>query len=224
MNKNEMEAHHVEYNRLSEEVRKAQARGLYGDAIKLAKDSWSHIDGMLQYARRHLKVEISSIDTIEVVLKYAPLLFDKSSLDEIGTLLKECRTVEKNTSENMGEKLSNARDLMWNAHRLWNHIEHHSCVYQNTLRDTLGGDQDQWRRMVELWEKMGLLRRQRTGTSCQLSLATRFGELVTGKCQFCGELAEAPKAMFLEKVTCTQCSQHVLFVILDKKGIEPQRN
>jgi hypothetical protein len=41
-----------------------------------------------------------------------------------------------------------------------------------------------------------------------------MGELVRGKCPECGNVDEAPKAMFLEQVACPQCRARVVFVLL----------
>jgi hypothetical protein len=102
---------------------------------------------------------------------------------------------------------------MWDAHRMWNHIEEHPETMQDGLRATLGGHQGRWRSIAEAWEKMGVLRRIPQGGSYRLAFITRLGEVVAAKCPSCGDVLEAPKAMWLEHTECPTCHSSVSFVI-----------
>ena len=195
-------------------VRSAQQEGLYSDAVKLALLSWEHIDGMMQHARKYEDREFGSIDAIDVVLKYAPLLFDFQSLRALETLLKNERRIERDTSENLTDNLATARALMWDAHRLWDHLEQHPDARQDELRTMLGGDQDRWRSLAEAWDKMCLVRRTPEANSYRLTLCTHLDEVVAAKCCSCGTVAKAPKATFLENLTCAACGNMSVFVIL----------
>ncbi len=215
MTKAEMEAHRTEYFALMGKARAAQQDGLYRKAIELALASYDHIDGMMQYERRYEEREFDSVESIDLILKYAPVLFDFPSLDALEDLLKTQRRIEKNTSDDLGERLSNARTLMWDAHRMWDHLEQHPEARQDDLRHALGGDQDRWRSVAERWAKMGLLHRTPEGNSYRLALCTRMGQVVSGKCFSCGAVAEAPKAMFMEELACPDCRTRGLFVIIE---------
>jgi hypothetical protein len=149
-----------------------------------------------------------------MTLRYAPFLLDFESLNNLELLLKDCRRIEKNTASNFADKLAESRALMQEAYRLWDHIECHPHCRQDGLRKKIGGDQDKWRAIVETWQKMGLLHREPEDTSYRLSLRTRMGQIVAAKCPFCGNVVEAPKAMFLELTACPDCMNKVLFVIL----------
>ncbi|MHC4696999.1 MAG: hypothetical protein ACYTFA_09670 [Planctomycetota bacterium] len=200
---------------------KAQAahhEGLYRDAVEAALSSWEYIDGMMQYERRYEEKEFDGIKAIDMVLKYAPLVLDFHSLDKLESLLKNQRRIEKNTSESLAERLTQARALMWDAHRMWDHLEQHGEARQDKLSRILGGEQDKYRSVAETWEKMGLLQRTPEGGSYRLALSTRMGEVVSGKCPSCGAVAEAPKSMFLEEMRCPDCRVKVLFVLLPKGG------
>jgi uncharacterized OB-fold protein len=67
--------------------------------------------------------------------------------------------------------------------------------------------------VAEAWERMGLVRRTPAGGSYRLALSTRTGQVVSGKCPACGHVADAPKAMFFEPMTCPACSINATFVI-----------
>ena len=212
-----MEDHRAEYQALMSKAQSAEREGFYRRAVELALASWDHIDGMMQYERRYEKKEFANIQGIEMILKYAPLLFDFPNLDKLEAVLKNYRRIEKNTSDNLADKLAEARALMWDAHRLWDHLERHPETKQNKLRQLLGGDQEQWRSVVNTWDKMGLVRRAPEDGSYRLSLSTRMGKVVPGKCPACGGIVTAPKAMLLEKSACPRCGRSVLPVILSSK-------
>ena len=218
MSKAEMEDHQRTYQSLMADARTAERAGLYRTAIEKALESWKHIDGMMQYERRYEDREFGSIPAIDLTLKYAPLLLDFVSLDALEGLLKDCRRIERNTSDNLGEKLATARTRMWEAYHLWDYLEWNPIVRQDELRRLLGGDQDHWRFLAESWDRMGLLRREPEGGTYRLALSTRMGEVVPAKCPACGSVVEAPKAMFLEERACPKCRAGNLFVILSTQS------
>lgn len=220
MNKDEMEQHHECYHVLMRQARDAEAEGMYRAAVDRALESWDHVDGMMKYERKYSDKEFSTIPAIELPLRYAPMLFDIASLDRLEELLKSRRAIEKNTSDSLKEKLKQARQRLGNAHRLWNYLEYHPDARQDQLRTVLGGSQDRWRAMAEMWEKMGLVDRTPEGGSYRLSLTTRIGRIVLGRCSNCGHVAEAPKAMFLEALSCPECETESNFVILASEPID----
>jgi hypothetical protein len=174
---------------------------------------------MMQYERRFEKKEtIKSIEGMDLVLKYAPLLLDFISLDRLASLLASRRRIDKNTTESYSDKLAEARARMWDVHRLWGHLERNPQTRQDELAGVLGGDQNEWRSVAEAWEKMGLLTRSPEGRSYCLTLSTRMGEVVPAKCSACGVVSEAPKAIFLEKLSCPDCDATAVFVLLRKGG------
>lgn len=217
MKKADMEAHRAKYHALMSEARLAERAGLYRKAIESALASWDHIDGMIQFERKYEGKGFASIPTVEIILRYAPLLLDFQSLDALEILLKNFRRIERDTSDSLADKLARARARMWDNHRLWDHLERHPDIRQNELRRVLGGDQAQWRSVADAWEKMGLLRRTPEGGSYRVALSTRLGEPVPAKCPSCGEVVKAPKAIFLEKTACPECREDVLFVILSRE-------
>ena len=217
MKKADMEAHQAQYKKLINKARTAEREGLYTQTVELALASWDYVDGMMLYERKYNNNDFSSIWGIDLILKYAPLLLDFPSLDKLEGLLKSCRRIEKNTSECLAEKLSEARSFLHTSHRLWNHIENNPETRQDQIRKKLGGQQKQWDSIAEKWEQMGLLQRTPENGSYRLSLSTRLGQLIVGKCSSCGEITEAPKAMLLEKVTCPQCNNTAWFVITSTK-------
>ncbi len=214
MKKAEMEYHSQQYQELMQQARRAETLGMYQEAVSLALTCWNHTDGMMQYQRKYEKKEFSSIPAIDIVLKYAPTLFDHEALQTLQNLLQKCKRVERNTSESLGDKLNQARKKMWEAHQLWGHIEMNPGCRQDELNRVLGGNQDRWRETAEMWEKMGLLNRKAERGSYKLDFQTRMDAVIHGKCPACGENVEAPKSMLIERQRCPECQEEIRFVLL----------
>lgn len=212
--KAEMEEDQANYAAWMAKARSAEREGMYHEAVRLALASWDYIDGMMQYERKYADREFANVQGIEIVLRYAPLLLDYKSLDELESLLKKYPRIDRVATDDIAQQLADARGQMWDAHRLWDHLERHPGFRQDKLRHDLGGDQEQWRTVVEFWERMGLVVRTPEGGSYRVALGTRMGGVVTARCPACGKTASAPKAMFFEELDCPECGVRVVLVIL----------
>ena len=196
-------------------AREAESHGMYAIAIDRAIEAWPFIDGMMQYCRRFEETEFKSVAAIDMVLRYAPLLFNSAALEKLGAMLKAEKRIDKNASADLAAMLTKARERLWMNHRMFCHLEERPGTRQDMLRTEIGGDQDYWRSAAEAWAAMGLLRREPVSNSYRLTLVTRLGEVVWGKCPNCGDRAQAPKAMFLEALSCTACKKSGEFVFVE---------
>lgn len=218
MKKAELEEHRDAYCAQMEKAATAQSEGMYKAAMDAAIGAWPYIDGMMQYERKFQEREFTSVEAIDLVLRYAPLLLDVKPLNRLEGLLAERKRIERDTSEDIAGLLGRARERIEANYRLWSYLEYHPNTRQDELREIMGGDQNYWREVAEAWEKMGLLRRVQEGRSYRLSLATRMGEVVGAKCPQCGTFVEAPKGILLDESPCPSCRKRVHFVILGSAG------
>ena len=213
MKKSEMVEHYRLYHGLVKAARSLVSQGEFGRAVAKCREAWDHADGMMQYGRKYEYQEYSSLEAIEIVLKRAPLLFDFESLDALEELLKSFRRIDKNTNKNLAKGLTASRDLMCRAHELWNCLEAKPGVRQDQLRRILGADQDQWRKIAESWDRMGVVAREKEDASYRLYLRTRMDANATARCPSCGFLHEAQKSSLLEKQHCPKCQTEGQFVL-----------
>lgn len=211
--KKDLERDNEKYSVTVDAAREALDAGRVRDGVRLALSAWDYIDGMMQYGRRYENTEFDSIEAIEIVLRYAPLLFDHVTLASLRHKLAAEKRIERDTAADMGERLARATSLMWEARRLWDHIATHRDIREDTLRESLGGDQSLWRSITETWEKIGLLNRANVAGSYLLSIATRLGQVVPAKCSSCGRVATGPKAIWLEPTDCPSCHTLCMFVM-----------
>lgn len=204
-----MEAHRAAYCAATIDAKSAVTRGNYREAIRLALSSLEHVDGMIQYERKYGNIQIDNVESIEIILKFAPFILDYEALDDVDGLLKGQRRIDKHTSDNLAEKLTQAREQMWEAHRLWEHLERNP----KTKQDELGQKADNSGLISDMWWQMGLIDRVVEGDSYRLSLITQMSDVVLAKCPSCGAVGKALKSNFLAEVTCPKCKAKVRFVI-----------
>ena len=170
---------------------------------------------MLQFEKRYEdRSDRKSVETIDYVLRYAPIAFDRPSLDRLAEMFKSQKRIEKNTTDDLSQRLQDSYTLMWDAHRLWSVLEQVESTSQDKLRTVLGGDQERWRNISEDWEKMGLIERIPERGSYRLSLATRVTAIVRGKCRSCGATGKAAMGTLLEEIVCPKCKTSSTFVFV----------
>ena len=168
----------------------------------------------MQYGRKYEQIEFQGIETIDIILTRAPLLLDSASLEQLEALLIEQKRIDKNASDDVAAELSRAVALLWDCRRLWNHLEANLSTRQDSLRRTLGGDQEAWRAIAETWEQLGLLRRTPEGGSYRLEFHTRMDEPIAAKCGRCGVTVKGTKSKLLEPRTCPKCKSTAEFTLL----------
>jgi hypothetical protein len=213
--KTELEADSDRHQELMAEARAKLQRGELSQAIQAAVSAWPYVDGMMQYDRRWgSKSEFETVDSIALVLRYAPLLFDFDSLEKLSALLKSQRRIDKNAAADIGADLDVAKATMWDAHRLWALLQSEGEIRQDTLRQRFGGDQDRWRWISETWDRIGLVRRTPESGSYRLSIVTRLDSRIRGKCSSCGAVGQAPRIQLLQAISCPKCKRSGFFVLL----------
>ena len=204
MTKTEMEDHKNAYYEHVANAKAALKQRSFHQAIRFAACSWEHIDGMIQYERKYEGRESLNLEGIDLVLHFAPLLFDAESLDNLESRLKGQKRIAKHADTNFEHSLARARAVMWDAHRLWNQIGLRTEVRQDKLRTEFGGDQDQWRALAEAWQEIGLIVRVPDGGSYRLSLTTNMSEATTARCPTCGAVAKGAEGNVFGEETLSE--------------------
>jgi predicted RNA-binding Zn-ribbon protein involved in translation (DUF1610 family) len=170
---------------------------------------------MMQFAHRYENHESwASVESIDYVFRFAPILFEAQHINRLADLFKSQKRIQKNVTTNLAQSLAKAQTLLHDAYRLWNHLESQGTSRQDDLRTTLGGDQDQWRWMAETWERIGIVRRVPENQSYRLQLVTRLDEVIRGKCPNCGVVGKATKLRLLDSLECPKCRATGFFVLL----------
>ena len=93
--KAELLSDHDAYSRYVGRAAEARDRGEWIRALNEAEASWKHVEGALQFERKHLQNDPDFLDAIEIVLHLSPLVFDLDRLDRLDRLLEERRRLLK---------------------------------------------------------------------------------------------------------------------------------
>ena len=213
MAKADLEFAQSAYDQAMHHAHAAVRSGYYVRAIAFAIEAWNYVDRMMQYEKKYEDATFKSVPCVDIVLKYAPLVFDIEALDKLSELLKERKTVERLTSDDLGERLRVARGYLRSSYRLWDYIERHPGVMQSDLREQLGGEQDEWRLIAERWESMGLLRRVPEVGSYRLFAVTNMHQRSEGMCPKCGLIEIGRKGDLLAERNCPGCGERCVLVI-----------
>lgn len=222
LKKADLEQHQNEYWRRIHDAQAAELLGSWEEALATALSSLQFVSGMMQYERRYQNAEFESVAAIDLVLRIAPLLFRFDALEELQAFLKTNRQVDKLASDDLEQKVAQARQRMAENHRLYSLLERESQVGQDQLRARLGGARQYWQHLCEAWAKAGVIDRVRNGDTSEISLATRSDQIVAGRCPSCGKTSSMAKSDMLELVACPICQESVNLVLIGPTAVEPE--
>jgi predicted RNA-binding Zn-ribbon protein involved in translation (DUF1610 family) len=212
MKKVQLEHHHQAYYEIVEAAHAHLSQHEYVRAVELASTAWGHIDGMLKYERRYENQSHDSLDAIDIVLRYAPLLFLGEALDRLGQLLQAKRTIDKHVSLDIAGELTASRTRLSLAYRLWNWIDrggkHDDHGFQQICRDR------QHVVVLQEWSEMQLVSVSVDAGAVRAEFVTRLDAYVHGKCPSCGAKARARKRRFLSSIACPNCKADVYFTLI----------
>ena len=96
MNKAEMESSASQHDLHMSEARSAESRGFHEKALKSAILACNCLDGMMQYRQKYEGMgSFRKIASIDMVLRWAPAIFDMNSVEVLRGILRERRRIEK---------------------------------------------------------------------------------------------------------------------------------
>jgi hypothetical protein len=166
---------------------------------------------MMRFERRYEGRDFRSLRCVDIVLKYAPVTFTLDALERLGALLREHRTIERNTSDDLGARLAAAVRRAWEARAVWDYLERTSGARQAVLDGSSGASA---KALIREWEQMGLVSR----TDHEIQLVTQTRAVIAGKCPECGALEHASTEEFLEDRQCKACSKTTVFVLTPERS------
>jgi hypothetical protein len=213
MTKDEMEDHARAYAHYLEAAQAAMHGNEYILAIKNALAATAHADGMMRYHEKYNGTEFETIESIELIFRAAPTVFDLECLDGVETILGQHRRIIKNVTVDFADALKSTRRKTREAYRWWTILDQSSHLAEDSLPAMLGGDGAE--QMVERWVQCGLARRDEGKDGRQyITLNGRLREQSLAKCPACRTVSSAAKILFLETAECPKCHAKVDFVIL----------
>jgi hypothetical protein len=202
---------HAEYHALVNRAKDEIGRQSYMPALRNIVQAWDHLALCMEYEQKHEGREFSNIESIDIALRYAPLVFATHVLDKLQALLKSKRRIDRDASDDLATMLADARVRLGDARRVWNAIESEPGRNETAICESLGHPKQRWEGLIRDWRTMRVLRRASDGG---LYLETDVNEFVNGCCRTCGAIARLPKTLLLEPAKCEKCQRTVQFVLL----------
>lgn len=195
-----------EYHLLVERASTAERAGDAPGAIRFARNAWQHVVDMMKYEQKYETGTFRSLPCIDIVCRLAPPLLDGEALEELGGLLKTNRSIDRVASDDLADRLRQARDELAAFHRLYALIESRSGVTATEVQALLGGDLGWDARLGQARQ----LRTVRVGSHDKANAVEATGNseaLVTGWCVRCGLECILPLCDFLTLSRCTSCGR-----------------
>ena len=212
--KSELESATESYRMHLEQAVQFESQRSFRLALDQCELAWRYLADMMSYRRKYEDATFKSVSCIDMALRVAPFVLRASTLEVLEGVLKENRGIDKHASDDLAARALAARALLGQIHRLWDLLEREPGLRQDTLRQRLGGDQDQWRQYAEQLESMGLIERTPAANSYSLRIATNLSDRVSAKCPKCGAVISGPKRAFLTSQTCPACARSVVHVLV----------
>jgi len=186
-------------------------------AIQNSVASLSSIDGMMQFERKSNQREFNSIETIELILTYSPVIFDSESLDRLADVLKSQKRIDKNASADIAKNLKTARQQLNNSYQLWLHLLQFPNHTIEAAMENVGAPKEWLTWLVQYWEMQGYARRIELTGKTHVQVMLPQDEIVSAKCPGCGVVGNGKKWQFWNTNTCPKCKHQVVFVMIKKQ-------
>lgn len=192
----------------------ALANGRYKDALRLALGTLDDVDAMIQYRAKYEKTEVTSVETIDLILRYAPLLLDTAAIDELASVLKRYKRIDRVIPADLASETVQARRRTEIACNLHSIIRREGHIAVSRLLEQLPADERPIGKAILLeWLSMGIATKQADASESMIELTTVMARPARGVCFSCGAEVTAPKRLLAQGGTCPGCRKKSIFVL-----------
>jgi hypothetical protein len=202
------------YSQLHEAAAQLAEKRDFLGAVNCASESLHLIPPMMQFERKYNSREFDSVETIDLILTFAPPLFLIDALDKVGEVLGEFRAIERNTDADMASKLSHARSVMQMARGLWTLAERKEAFTSDDAWEQFGGNDEVAMSVVQVWTDVRAIIPTATTPPLQWRLVSPFHDNCRCKCPSCGATGKGLLQFAMQETICPGCKNGVTFVIL----------
>jgi hypothetical protein len=219
MKKSEMEDHHDQHVALEDKIRRMSDNRDFPAVFSVCVESFPHIVPAIKFRKQEgIAPETPRLLGIAVICKYAPSLFAHSYMEQLLDFLKSTRPLAKHENRYL-EDAEAAFGREETARVIWNHVERHPGTLQRDISKVLGIDHDAAVEIVDIWEHLGVIVRQKESSSYGLQLRTQLDAEVEGFCLACGVHGKGRKELFFKSMPCKRCGSDGFYHI---RYVDPQ--
>jgi hypothetical protein len=207
--KAELEAAYIVHNEYCDQAELYEAKQDYHAALQHAEFGLSQLQHTLTFQRRFLKIARPALPTVDRIVRLAPPLFARRSLDALAAYIEGRSKADRTAFPDLPDRLADARRTLTFAVHLWSHLSEALAVPAHTL-DT----DSRAPAIIKIWFAMGLIFRVRSENTSVYRVVTNPRRDALGKCPGCGASRQAPLLQLLEPLQCHSCNQSYSFAIL----------
>jgi hypothetical protein len=203
--KAELQNDQAEYDRLHAAALAAVGRVDFDAALDHCIDSLKHVDGMMQFEKRWEKRQFHSVETIDLLLRYAPILQRRDCLDALTTILAADRRIDRLATADLAALLLEADLRFRRVSQLIDFVGEFGNAAREMLAARYGGPPEEWAALSETLEQVHYLTTVHTGDRLELQRRTDISRDASGQCRNCGTVARAPLEDLLGGCVCQSC-------------------
>jgi hypothetical protein len=117
--KRELEDSFHQYRGFCRQAVEAERHHAYSDVLQLAGHALPYLRDAIAFQRRYEKIEKPSLKAVDLLLRYAPALFDVGALDQIERWFAGANRVERKLYANLPDQIHSARAELRNGIESW---------------------------------------------------------------------------------------------------------
>jgi hypothetical protein len=188
------------------EATRAEGQGDYARVLERAESTLPLLRESIAYLRRYQKVKAPYLPSVDLILRYAPPLFARRSLDAVDGWFAGASRPERAAYPDLPDRLDAARRRLALAVRVWPAWPA-AAVRQATDAAEVSG-------LLDLWMRYGTVARKPGTAPPVYAPVTHPRRRARGKCARCGRSDEAAWADLLVPRICPHCRTEAVFVIV----------
>jgi len=210
--KADLEASFREYSARCAEAARAEVDRDYPRVLESAESTLPLAREAIAYLRRYQRVPAPRLVSVSQILRYAPPLFARRSLDRVDKWFAEGSRAERKAYPDLPEQLQAARRVMALAARLW-------PSWRAAAPPVARGDDPKvMMQLMDVWTSCGAVVRREDARASTFQLVSHPQRRALGKCVRCGHEKEDKWIELLGEGMCPHCRAISSFVILARIG------
>jgi hypothetical protein len=190
------------------EAAAAEAEWDYLRALAKAEAALPLVRHASAYLRRYQKVAAPNLPAVDLILRCAPAVFARRSLDAVEQWFAAAGRTERTAYPDLMDRLANARWLLDLTVWVW------PALPPTAPPRLTGAESAHAAQFLDLWRRMGAVADRPGSAPATYQPVTHLRRQVRGKCPHCGRTTEAAWAELLFPVRCPHCRATAVITVV----------
>ena len=209
--KAELESAYIRHANLCRAATEAEARRDYSTALRTAELGLKYLPFAIAYHRKFLPTHQPVNGSVDCVLRLAPPLFARRSLDALQVYAESRKKTERSHLPDLPDRIHTAREQMALAAQIWSGFSSSRTIFPEPKEHARTTS---W--LIEVWTGMGLIVAKGSGTTKGYAFVTDLSRDTWARCSACGVMRRAPALVLLDPSVCPSCGRQSEFVLAQR--------